>query len=285
MIIVPAIFPETFEEIVDKIYVIGDFSNLIQIGICDGSYGLQSTWLPVGKEILPDAYVYEFDLLVTEWKEYITRVYKMGARRIVVHVDRFTYDDYEELFALAHEYNLKLGLTVSNDVSVDLLMYAARKLEESRFFTDTSKVFIQVTGVRNSGDGTHPFDERVISRIRILKKLFPLLTIQVSGRINPATAKLVKYAGADRMVVGSYLFGHEDIEEAIENLKKALREEMTLPEKDVQKEAPPLEEKGIVPTLDSKSDTDDVDSDYNPSDDEIIYDFDEDELRGGHTKT
>jgi pentose-5-phosphate-3-epimerase len=196
--------------------------------------------------------VYEFDLLVTDWKEYITRVYKLGAKRIIVHVDKFTYDDYEELFFIAHEYNLTLGLTVSNDVSVDLLIYSARKLEESRFFVDHSKVFVQVTGIRSLVDGQRPFDERVISRIRILKKLFPLLIVQVSGRINPATAKLVKYAGADRMVVGSYIFGHEDTGEAIENLIKALREEMPSPEKEAQKEVVSTEEKVVTPPLEKK---------------------------------
>jgi hypothetical protein len=134
-----------------------------------------------------------------------------------------------------------LGITISNDISVDVLVHAINRIERSRLFQDFSSVFVQVTGMRNLATNVHPFDERALSRIRIIKRMFPTLTLQVSGRINPETAKLVKHAGADRLVVGSYIFGHEDIYEALANLQKALEEDFdTVPE---QKHVEPQEHK------------------------------------------
>lgn len=274
MIIVPAIYPETFEEIADKIYVVRDYSKLIQINICDGSNGLRTSWLPItGREILPTKFNYEFDLMVTLWRDYLQLTYDLGARRMVVHVDTFTRDDYQELFTFVHEHGITIGLTVSNDVSVDMLVYAARQIEESPYFTDPNKAFIQVTGVRNLSENDHPFDERVLPRIRVLKNFFPTLTIQVSGRMNPDTVKLVKQAGADRLVVGSYIFGHEDVHVALDNLRKALQEEAKTP--DVVKEEV-IQSKEVLPEIpvivESKEHK--KKEKYDPSKDELLYDVD-----------
>lgn len=225
MIIVPAIYPENFEEIVDKIYLIGDLSNLVQIDLCDGSYGLRTSWSPTGREIFPSKYNYEFDLILTSWREYVVKAYQLGVKRVVIHIDEFTDDDYEELFKMITRYGMTLGFTVSNDVTVDILINAVHKVEKSGIFSSTDKLFIQVNGVRNLAENNHPFDERVLHRIRVLKNFFPPLIVQVSGRMNPETARLVSLAGADRLVVGSYIFGHSDINAAIESIKTAISDE------------------------------------------------------------
>lgn len=222
MIIIPSVYPDSLEEVVDRLYILGNLSKRVQIVICDGSYGLRKSWNPTGKEILPSIFDYEFDCILTSWRECLMKAYKMGVKSVVIHIDEFTDDDYTELFKLVHAYNFTLGITVSNDVSVDVLIKAVHKIKTAHFFIDPEKVFIQVTGVRNLEDNKHPFDERVLHRIRALKKLSPAHKLQVSGRINPETVGAVKLAGADRIVVSTYIFGHQDIEEAIGNLIKAI---------------------------------------------------------------
>lgn len=44
--------------------------------------------------------------------------------------------------------------------------------------------------------------------------------IEVDGGINNETAKLVKKAGVDILVAGSYLFGQNDVSERIKGLKE-----------------------------------------------------------------
>ncbi len=228
MLIIPAIYPEVFEEVVDKLYVltdIPDISKFAQIVICDGSYGLPISWSPLGKEILPETFQYELDLILTDWKPYIPKAYKLGIRRVIVHIDEFTEADYQDLFSLVGSHGIVLGLTVSNDVSIDVLVNALKRFESPEYFGSLERVFVQVSGMRTLAEDNHPFDERAVARIRILKKMFPSLVVQAGGRINPETAWLIKDAGADRMVVGSYLFGHSDVEEAIRLLKEAMEQE------------------------------------------------------------
>jgi ribulose-phosphate 3-epimerase len=219
MKIVPAIYPEIFEEVVDKLYALIDLTDFVQIVICDGSNGMRQSWDPRG--ILPDNFDYEFDLNLVSWREYVLKASSMGVKNVVVHIDQFTDSDFNDLCRLVSSHHLILGIAISNDVSIDILISAVRKIETSRYFFNPDNLFIQVTGVKNLNGDSHHFDERVLHRVRVLKKLFPKYQLQVSGRINPDTAGAVREAGADRLVSGSYIFGHEDLAEAIETLLKA----------------------------------------------------------------
>ncbi|WP_338971499.1 ribulose-phosphate 3-epimerase [Spiroplasma endosymbiont of Panorpa germanica] len=73
------------------------------------------------------------------------------------------------------------------------------------------------------GFGGQKFDHRAvenISQLRILIDQHKLnLTIEVDGGINGETAQLVKQAGVDIMVAGSYLFGQADIKQRLEILE------------------------------------------------------------------
>ena len=60
-----------------------------------------------------------------------------------------------------------------------------------------------------------------IKQVReIADKIRPSLMIEVDGGINGKTASLVKNAGADVLVSGSYIFGAENMKEAIRKLKE-----------------------------------------------------------------
>lgn len=284
MIIIPGIYPESFEEVADKLYALSGITKFVQIIISDGSYDMRRSWDPSG--ILPESFDYEFDLALVPWKEYLTKAYSMSAKSAVVHVDTFTDQDFLDLIAIVSSYKKSLGVVVSNDTDVKIIIEAVRKLETSQVFADPEKLFIQVTGVKNETGNIRLFDERVLSRIRVLKKLFPTHPIQVSGRVTPDTAGQVRQAGADRLVSSSYIFGHEDIREAIDNLKHSAAEAVV----DIPK--PELDEKKtlvlpkIVQTFFDKTEAlvftkqakavRPQGKKYNASTDEIVYEIEED---------
>ena len=57
-------------------------------------------------------------------------------------------------------------------------------------------------------------------KIRQLKKISPeKLIIEVDGGINQETAKLAVEAGADALVAGAYVYGANDVKQAINSLK------------------------------------------------------------------
>ena len=73
------------------------------------------------------------------------------------------------------------------------------------------------------GRGGQSFIKHTLDKIKTLKQLkeernYNYL-IEVDGGINNETAPLVKKAGADMIVVGSYLVKQPDLSKAIEELK------------------------------------------------------------------
>ena len=244
MIIIPGIYPESFEEVADKLYALSGITKFVQIIICDGSYDMRRSWDPSG--ILPESFDYEFDLALISWREYLTKAYNMSAKSAVVHVDTFNDQDYIDLIRIVSNYKKSLGVVISNDTDIKIIIDAVRRLEKYPVLAEPGRLFIQVTGVKNETGNIRLFDERVLSRIRVLKKLSPNHLVQVSGRITEDTAGQVRQAGADRLVSSSYIFGHEDIREAMDNLLKASAAE-PLPVEKEKIETEPVT-KGVSPS-------------------------------------
>ncbi len=214
MTITPAILPENFEQIIDKLFVLEGIAPRVQIDICDGVFGLEKTWLPYQEESLPEGFEYEFDVMVVDWRKYIPRALALGAKRVVVHIDDFKDGDMDEVIEMVEGSQARLGLTVSNDK--DIVHFAKTVNETVALY---GKVFVQVMGISNIGAQGQPFDEGVVKRISFLKKECRNIEIQVDGSMNPETMLKVKNAGAVCAVIGSYLFKTEDVKGTIEKLK------------------------------------------------------------------
>ncbi|BDQ29037.1 ribulose-phosphate 3-epimerase [Helicobacter ailurogastricus] len=75
----------------------------------------------------------------------------------------------------------------------------------------------------NPGFGGQKFLPLVLDKITRFKQKFPTYSgkIQVDGGINAQNAPLLAACGANLLVVGSYLFNHENPALALQELKKA----------------------------------------------------------------
>lgn len=215
MQVTPAILPKNFDEIIDKLSALEYISSLVQIDLCDGEFGLLKTWLPEGDEQLPNDYDYEFDIMMNDWKTYTKRAIDIGASRIVVHVDHFSEGDAHELVDLLEHTGIALGVSVSNVIPLEDHINFIKFFEEGY-----GNVFIQVMGIRDIGAQGQPFDESVLQRITELKEWCPNLYIQVDGAMNAINAEKVKDAGADTVISGSYIFGAENVAQAIQTLEE-----------------------------------------------------------------
>ena len=75
----------------------------------------------------------------------------------------------------------------------------------------------------NPGFGGQKFIPSVLEKIKELRELAekknPSLLIEVDGGVNDKNAPLLKEAGADILVAGSYVFKHPDYAEAIKALR------------------------------------------------------------------
>ena len=78
--------------------------------------------------------------------------------------------------------------------------------------------FVQVMGISKIGFQGQKFDSRAEDLVRALKSTYPTLPISVDGGVTSDTAKLLVSAGADRLIVGSYLFNATDFSGTLERL-------------------------------------------------------------------
>lgn len=217
MNIIPAILPHNFQEISEKLSRVEGIVSRVQIDLCDGVFGREKTWLPDGTETLPSGFSYEFDIMLNDWRVYVMHCLTLGAKGIVAHVDMFTDDDMSTLAGMVTPHSVSLGIAVSNDKSLD---FHADMIRKAR--TLYSHVFIQVMGIKQIGEQGQVFDEDTPGRVKALKQQFGDVSIQVDGGIVIETGKKVIEAGADALVVGSFIFGHDDAGGMLEALNVAV---------------------------------------------------------------
>jgi pentose-5-phosphate-3-epimerase len=215
MQVTPAILPHSYDEFLEKIEKVVSVATRVQVDFSDGLVGKAVTWLPDGSERLPhaDTIEYECDLMVLNWRETIPKIIAMQFRRIVVHIDSFTDDDIDELVAMVAPYQIPLGLAVLNDVEVGQF-----KMQISHVRSQYTNIFVQIMGIATIGEQGMFFDESCIERINQVKQTFGDVFLQVDGAMRPETAQKVVRAGADGIVVGSYLLRHDDISAAMSEL-------------------------------------------------------------------
>lgn len=233
--IIPAILPKSFDELSEKLDLIAGHVPSVQIDICDGAFVPNRSWPclkgygndQVFSDIVAefremphwDSLDFEFDLMIKDTYSNLPDFICAGASRIVIH--KASVDD-EELAACIKDYGktsdamtpfgieLGLGLMPADDVQVviDSIKDIAANLH-----------FVQVMGIGKIGFQGQPHDPRSVALVRALKTAYPALPVAVDGAVNMDTAPLFIDAGADRLVVGSALFGTGDFLGTLEEFR------------------------------------------------------------------
>jgi ribulose-phosphate 3-epimerase len=212
--IIPAILPQDFAELEDKIGLIRGAVKTVQVDICDGHFVPNFTW-PYRKkdntfeqmiredEGLPawESLDYEFDLMVDHPEKVVDDWVAIGAARVIIHIEA-KGNVAEAVDNLAG--HIDVGLAINIDTPIDSLKPFADKIK------DGAIQFIQLMGIDNVGFQHQAFDAKVIERVKAVKGAFPDIPISVDGGVSLDNAGQLIDAGADRLVVGSAIFAAEN---------------------------------------------------------------------------
>lgn len=218
--VVPAILPESFEDLSARVARVRGAVHVVQIDIADGSYAPTETWpyshnehwdeLFHEEEGLPfwEDVEYELDMLVKNPEQYIDEWIAVGISAAIIHIE--STDSFERIADLLHEKNVLVGAGIlpSTDIS---------QLEPLIEYVD----FIQCMGNDEIGRHGVELDERVYDKVRELRELYPDMPIAVDIGVNEETAPLLVEAGVTKLVSGSTVFNSPDPKEtiaALENL-------------------------------------------------------------------
>ncbi len=224
--IIPAIMPKNFEDMRDKVSMVVGIVPLVQVDLCDGIFVGRTTWpfhtndeqslddilneregMPYWQEIN-----FELDLMVNHAMENFENYVRMGPKRIIFHIEAETdleaFREFLEGIDLYTRENIEMGVAINIDSDPALLMPISSHID-----------FIQCMGIAEIGKQGEPFDERVIEKIKMFKEKYVELPISVDGGVSLHNAPALLKAGVDRLVVGSAIYGNDDIIGTIESFK------------------------------------------------------------------
>lgn len=185
-------------------------ADYIHFDVMDGHFVPNISYgVPVLKSLKNSAPLpFDVHLMITDPYDYIKPFANAGADIITFHVE--SNSDIKATIDLIHSCGIKAGLTVkpATDISV---VYP--------YLRDVEMVLIMTV---EPGFGGQGFIYETLDKIKALREESTSqgidLDIEVDGGIDGKTAPLVKEAGANVLVSGSYLFGAPDMSVAMKTL-------------------------------------------------------------------
>ena len=147
--------------------------------------------------------------MIVHPEQYIEQTRKLGAMMMNVHVEacRHLHRTVQEI----HQAGMKAGVTLNPASPVSLL---------EDIIGDVDMVLLMSV---NPGFGGQKFIENTIQKVQRLRKMIDdsgsKALIEIDGGVQHETAPRLVKAGADVLVAGSYVFGSQNPEQVIHDLR------------------------------------------------------------------
>ena len=147
--------------------------------------------------------VFDVHLMVNE-PDYLIEDFAQFSDIITVHAEAAKH--LNRTIQLIKSFGKKVGVALNPSTPLDVIKY------------DLANIDMVLIMTVNPGFGGQKFIPEMLQKIKDLRKINQDIDIEVDGGINAETGKLVKEAGANVLVAGSYIFSG-NYKEKIESLK------------------------------------------------------------------
>ena len=127
---------------------------------------------------------------------------------ITFHVEAADEETANKIIEELHEREIKVGISIKPDTSVDEIMPYIDKID-----------MVLVMTVE-PGRGGQKLIPECLEKVRTLREFAPDIDIEVDGGINLETIDMVKNAGANVIVAGTAVFGATDRKYVIDRLRE-----------------------------------------------------------------
>ncbi len=234
MNIIPSIIGRDFEEVNEKVELVGGATKWVQIDVSDGVFAAQETWpyyesedsvdeINLADFVRTDVLKTEVHLMVQNPEAVLDKWLSSGADRILVHYESTDGENLKEIIARIKDEEIEVGIVLKMGTPVEVL---------DEFMGDIDVV--QLMSINKIGAYGEPFDEEVFEKIYSVLSNYPGARINIDGGVNSSNLKKLADAGVENAIVGSAVFGKDEsgagdfdkekieVKNRIEELKKCM---------------------------------------------------------------
>lgn len=207
IIVAPSLLAADFSKLREEIQEVESYgAEYLHLDVMDGNFVPNISFgAPIISSIRKHSnLVFDVHLMVENPDRFIKDMVDAGADVITVHAEATKH--LNRTIQLIKSYGKKVGVALNPSTPLDVIKYDLK---------DIDMVLIMTV---NPGFGGQAFIEGMLQKIKDLRSIDSNIDIQVDGGINDKTSKLVKEAGANILVAGSYLF-KGDYKQKIESLR------------------------------------------------------------------
>ena len=182
-------------------------ADMIHLDVMDGVFVPNLSFgLPVIESIrrISDL-VFDAHLMIEDPYAYIDPFCDAGCDFITFHLE--SKSDVQKTIDKIHARGKKCGLSIKPATPADALIPYLSSLD-----------MVLIMSVE-PGFGGQRFMPESLEKIRRIRELAPRMLVSVDGGINAETAQLVKHAGANCLVAGSFFFKAADKRAAVDALQ------------------------------------------------------------------
>ena len=213
----PSILSADFSKLLEEVKDVST-AKFLHIDVMDGHFVPNITIGPLIVKSIKGKVDMVFDchLMISDPKKYTESFAKSGADIITFHYEALnSKEEILDLIDYIHSFKIHAGISIKPNTSVDVL--------DDEILSKVDLVLVMSV---EPGFGGQKFMENSLPKIKKLRELKDKFKynyiIEVDGGINKETAVLVKEAGVEAIVAGTYVFKSQDRKETIKELENSL---------------------------------------------------------------
>ncbi|MBI2522812.1 ribulose-phosphate 3-epimerase [Candidatus Woesearchaeota archaeon] len=212
--IVPSILSANQDKLQDEINEVEEHSDLLQVDVMDNKFVPNIT---SQAELLKKFYTkvpLDIHLMVKEPSEEYIKTFINSNKKLKINNITVHYEACSNLEKI-------LRFIKKNNIIPCIAINPKTPLGKIKKFLDKASMVLVMTV--EPGFSGQKFIEECMEKVKELRRLKPRLDIEVDGGINDKTAPIAVKAGANVLVVSSFIFKAEDKVAAIKRVLKSVK--------------------------------------------------------------